>query len=72
MATVVASVGGFFRPVNLQSMQEEQRLSSSREPLLGEPEPWQSWETQLVLWSIAIGISGLLSLGWLVNHFLLS
>ena len=52
-----------------QRMQEEQE---STEALLGDPEPWQSWETQLVLWSIAIGIAGLLILGWLVNRFILS
>jgi hypothetical protein len=41
------------------------------ESVLGEPEPWESWETQLCLWSFGIGISTLLVLGFLVNKFLL-
>ena len=40
--------------------------------LLEQPEPWEQWETSLVTWSIAIGIVGLLILGWLVNQFILS
>jgi len=43
----------------------------SSESILGEPEPWESWETQLCLWSIGIGIAGLLILGVLVDQFLL-
>ena len=43
----------------------------SDESILGEPEPWESWETQLCLWSIGIGIAGLLILGVLVDQFLL-
>lgn len=48
----------------------EQEVSSA-EALLGEPEPWESWETKLVVYSIAIAILGLLVLGWLVNTFIL-
>lgn len=51
---------------------QEERDQASTETLLGDPEPWQPWETQLVLWSIAVGIGGLLILGWLVNRFILS
>ena len=43
----------------------------SSESILGEAEPWESWETQLCLWSIGIGIAGLVILGVLVDLFLL-
>jgi hypothetical protein len=49
--------------------QDEQR---SAEALLGEAEPWESWETRLVVGSIAIAIVGLIVLGWLINSFILS
>ncbi len=42
------------------------------ESALGEPEPWESWETSLVLWSIGLGIGGLIVLGTLINIFLLN
>nr|VFK21462.1 MAG: hypothetical protein BECKLFY1418C_GA0070996_10945 [Candidatus Kentron sp. LFY] len=45
--------------------------TKSAEALLGEPEPWESWETQLVGWSIGIAIIGLIILGWLINTFIL-
>lgn len=41
------------------------------ETVLGEPDPWEPWETKLVLWSLAIGITGLVVLGVLVNILLL-
>lgn len=41
------------------------------ETVLGEPEPWAPWETRLVLWSLALGVAGLVLLGLLVNAFLL-
>jgi len=49
---------------------------SSGEPpcedaLSGQAEPWESWETTLVLGSIAVGIVGLVLLGWLVDRFIL-
>jgi hypothetical protein len=43
----------------------------SGQSILGEPEPWEAWETSLCLWSIGIGIAGLVILGVLVNLFLL-
>jgi len=43
----------------------------SAEALLGEPEPWETWETQLVGWSIGLGLGGLVVLGFLINKFLL-
>ncbi|ADJ28350.1 hypothetical protein [Nitrosococcus watsonii] len=42
------------------------------EKTLGEPEPWESWETKLCLWSIGVGMAALVVLGILVNQFLLS
>ena len=39
--------------------------------LAGAPEPWESWETRLVLGSIAVGAVGLVALGWLVARFIL-
>jgi hypothetical protein len=42
-----------------------------RESVLGEPEPWEPWETKLCLWSLGIGIVTLLVLGFLINQFLL-
>lgn len=48
------------------------RELSSAEELLGDPEPWEAWETKLVLYSIGIAIVGLVVLGILVNTFILS
>ena len=42
------------------------------EELAGHAEPWESWETKLVAWSIGIAIVGLVILGWLINTFILS
>lgn len=42
------------------------------EELLGEPEPWEPWETKLVLGSIGLGIVGLIVLGALINIFILN
>jgi hypothetical protein len=39
--------------------------------LAGAPEPWERWETSLVLGSIAVGLVGLVLLGWLVDRFIL-
>ncbi len=35
------------------------------------PEAWEDWETKLVLWSLALGIGGLVVLGALINAFIL-
>jgi len=52
-------------------MATEEELHSA-EALLGEPEPWEAWETRLVSWSIGIAIVGLIILGWLINTYILS
>jgi len=45
---------------------------NSEESLFSDPEPWESWETSLVIWCISIGIVGLIILGWLVNTLILN
>jgi cytochrome b561 len=40
--------------------------------LAGTPEPWERWETSLVLISLGLGLFALLLLGWLVDRFILS
>lgn len=62
---------------DLEKATEEQVLAGfnqaeANESALGEPEPWEFWETQLCLWSLLIGIGGLVVLGTLINLFLLT
>ncbi len=52
------------------AMPGEQEQKSAQ-ALLGEAEPWEHWETQLVGWSIGIGLAGLVVLGFLINAFIL-
>lgn len=35
------------------------------------PEEWASWETRLCLWSLGLGLAGLIVLGTLINVFVL-
>jgi hypothetical protein len=44
----------------------------SAEELLGEAEPWESWETKLVLYSVGLALVGLVILGFLINTFILN
>lgn len=39
--------------------------------VMGEPEPWAGWETRLCLWSLVLGIGGLIVLALLLHSFLL-
>jgi cytochrome b561 len=48
------------------------RVQPGEDALAGQPEPWESWETKLVLGSIGVGVFGLIILGWLVDRFILS
>lgn len=48
-----------------------QSRSSGEDALSGAPEPWERWESRLVLGSIAVGAIGLVLLGWLVDRFIL-
>lgn len=64
---------------NAKTLSGEQTIDENRsreltsaEELLGEPEPWESWETKLVLYSIGSAFIGLVILGYLVNTFILS
>ena len=41
------------------------------EVAIDAPEPWEPFETQLVGWSIGIGVAGLIILGTLINIYLL-
>lgn len=41
------------------------------EVAIDAPEPWEPFETQLVSWSVGIGIGGLIILGTLINIYLL-
>ena len=51
---------------------ESRGPTPGEDALAGAPEPWESWETTLVLGSIAVGALGLVVLGWLVDVFILS
>lgn len=46
-------------------------VKTESENLFGNPEPWESWESKLVIYSILIAIVGLVILGILINLFLL-
>jgi hypothetical protein len=52
-------------------MGSEDRAARAAAELTATPEPWERWETRLVLGSLALGIAGLLVLGWLVARFVL-
>jgi len=45
--------------------------TQSAEELLGEAEPWEPWETKLVVWSIGLAIVGVVVLGWLIDTYIL-
>jgi hypothetical protein len=59
------------KPTEASFTQSPKGKDNSRESVLGEPEPWEPWETKLCLWSLGIGIVTLLILGFLINQFLL-
>lgn len=50
---------------------QDELLEQSAEELLGEAEPWEEWETQLVSYSLGIAVVGLIILGWLINTYVL-
>ncbi len=53
----------------MSDLPEQEQTS---EALLGEPEPWEPWETKLVGICLLTAIAGLLSLGWLINTYILN
>lgn len=42
------------------------------ESTLGECEPWEDWESKLVIYSLAIGIATLIIMGIVINVFILN
>jgi hypothetical protein len=53
------------------SHDESPGAQPGEDALAGAAEPWERWETSLVLGSIAVGVAGLVLLGWLVDRFIL-
>ena len=53
----------------MPDLQEEKR---STEALLGEPEPWEDWESKLVAGCVITAIIGLVILGWLIHTYILN
>jgi len=56
----------------MTDMTAAEALDRPADALAGEPEPWEPWETRLVVISLAIGAAGLVVLGLLVDYFILS
>jgi hypothetical protein len=50
---------------------ETHETAAGENALSGTPEPWESWETTLVVGSLVLGVAGLAVLGWLVARFIL-
>lgn len=56
-----------------ESVTEEEFLAEfeALEVKIDECEPWEAWETNLVTYSVGLGIAGLVVMGVLVNTFIL-
>ena len=54
------------------SIEPSSRNATPEEALAGDAEAWEPWETALVLLTIAVGVGGLVGLGWIVDHFILA
>ena len=52
-------------------MNDFENPDSQIDELFTNPEPWESWESKLVLGSIIIGFIGLIILGILINWLIL-
>jgi hypothetical protein len=67
------SLGGFLSMAQATQMNTVAAAQAvdSIDSEIDAPEPWEPFETQLVGWSIGLGIAGLVILGTLVNLFLL-
>ena len=59
------------QPTDLPFILSTEEKGHFHESVLGEPEPWEPWETKLCLWSLGSGLAALLVLGFLMNYFLL-
>ncbi len=55
------------KAIDKQGISEDEALSA----LTAKAEPWEKWESQLVLYSIEIAVVGLIVLGALINWFIL-
>jgi hypothetical protein len=55
----------------MRSQDDNLESSALDDPLSGEPEAWEPWETGLVAGSIAVGATALIVLGWAVDQFIL-
>lgn len=53
-------------------MSDPEKEKQATDDLLGEPEPWESWESKLVGGCIITAVVGLVILGWLINTFILN
>lgn len=54
-------------------IENEQHVDrAADDALTGDPEAWEPWESALVLVTVTVGAGGLVVLGWLVDHFILS
>jgi hypothetical protein len=52
-------------------MAHDELEDSNDDAFSGAAEAWEPWETKLVLGSLALGVAGLVLLGWLVDRFIL-
>jgi hypothetical protein len=50
---------------------DEMGDQAAQDAFSGPAEDWEPWETTLVLLSVALGVGGLILLGWLVDYFIL-
>ena len=52
-------------------MEENSTPENQTSELFTNPEPWEAWESKLVIYSVIIAIVGLFILGLLINWFIL-
>ncbi|GAB4371150.1 MAG: hypothetical protein Kow0062_06420 [Acidobacteriota bacterium] len=53
-------------------MADRDQLHDAHAVEIEQGEPWEPWETRLVLWSLAIGVVVLVIGGWIVHATILS
>ena len=56
--------------LKMKDKTKSDELESAQE-LLSDPEPWENWESKLVVYSIIVAIIGLIVLGILINWLIL-
>ena len=62
---IAGQLGGFM------SQDQAPGTNPGGDAFSGVPEPWEAWETALVLGSIGVGVLALVVLGWAVTQFIL-